>query len=243
MVSPVILIGAGLGIVTIVALSSSKSSGKARDSGRLDKYVMGWPGGIAQRDRMIELGTSGNQAYNPKYGYDSDEAKRLWNEAFQKFQERRQFLPNDAAGTADRYSKEKYLLPVGMTYPWPSFGSVDEFGRAPEGLPSNFGPTVLKITQQVLPLVPGVGPVAAGTLAYAIAVGQGKSQKDAIIAGARAAIPIQYQLAFDMGVGVASGESVDKAALNAFFKNNPEKKEAYEKGKAMLPGVKVFPLP
>lgn len=81
--------------------------------------------------------------------------------------------------------------------------------------------------------MPGVGTAASAALAFTIAIGEGKSLKDAVIAGARAAIPPQYQYAFDLGVGIASGQGVDEAAKQALFAKYPEAKAAYETGEKL----------
>lgn len=229
---PLVMVALGaLGVGGLLLVSSVPKSAPKREF-RPDMFVKGWPGGLDDRDRMVK-----------EFWENPEQSKQLWLQAHEVFLERQYQLPPDAHGTQDKYTKEKYMLPSGMTFPWPSFGSIDEFGRAPEGLPSNFGATVLKIGQQVAPLIPGFGPAASAALAYAIAIGQGKSQQDAFIAAARAAVPIQYQLAFDMGVGVASGESVPEAAKQALLSKYPGSEKYYEQGKSMLEPVKVFPLP
>lgn len=228
--NPLLIVGA-LGAIGIVAVAAT-SKPKTADSMRPDKYVHGWPGGLDKRNEMVKL-TQSNHA---------DKAMLLWNHAQQTFYERRKMLPKDAYGTQDSYTKEKYILPSVLPNGQPSFGSVDEFGRPPAGLPQNFGATLLQVTAQVAPLIPGIGTAAGTALAYAIAIGQGKSQRDALIAAARAALPVQYRLAFDLGVGIASGQSVTEAAKQALFAKYPGSKQAYAKGKSLVTAVKVFNL-
>lgn len=228
--NPLVIVGAlgAVGIVAIVATSKPKTA----DSMRPDKYVRGWPGGLDKRNEMVKLAQSNH----------ADKAMLLWNHAQQTFYERRKMLPKDAYGTQDSYTKEKYILPSVLPNGQPSFGSVDEFGRPPAGLPQNFDATLLQVTAQVAPLIPGIGTAAGAALAYAIAIGQGKSQRDALIAAARAALPVQYRLAFDLGVGIASGQSVTEAAKQALFAKYPGSEQAYAKGKSLVTAVKVFDL-
>jgi len=118
--------------------------------------------------------------------------------------------------------------------PW-GWALTDEYGRAYEGWGYGGDPfkTVLAIAQQVLPLIPGMGTAASASLAAAIALGQGKSLKDATLAAARASLPPGAQLAFDAGVGVASGQPIDQAAISALDKQYPGARAAYETGKAL----------
>lgn len=228
--NPLVIVGAvTIGVVAIAATSKPK---RTPESMRPDKYVHGWPGGLDKRNEMVKLQQSNH----------ADQAMVLWSQAQAVFNERRKMLPKDAYGTQDSYTKEKYILPSVLPNGQPSFGSVDEFGRPPAGLPQNFGATLLQVTAQVAPLIPGIGTAAGAALAYAIAIGQGKSQRDALIAAARAALPVQYRLAFDLGVGIASGQSVTEAAKQALFAKYPGSEQAYAKGKSLVTAVKVFKL-
>lgn len=149
----------------------------------------------------------------------------------------------DAMPTADRYSTRAFPLweaqpNTGKPLQYGQWLWVDEYGRnfGVEGGPGfGFG-TVVQIAQVVLPYVPGVGTAGSMALAAAIAVGQGKSAQDVALAAARSALPPYAQIAFDLGVAVASGQSVDKAAeetlLNQLDQKYPGAKNAYAIGKS-----------
>lgn len=154
----------------------------------------------------------------------------------------------------DKFSKQSFLVyrPIntmgrvvdgiikhGFNYgnypvPW-GWSLTDEYGRPYEGWGYGGNPfkTVLAIAQQVLPLIPGMGTAASASLAAAIALGQGKSLKDATLAAARASLPPGAQIAFDAGVGVASGQPVDQVAINALDAQYPGARAAYEQGKKL----------
>lgn len=158
----------------------------------------------------------------------------------------------------DQFSKQSFLvyrpentlghvvdgrIQFGATYgkypvPW-GWHLTDEFGRPFEGWGkggSGFG-AVLILAQAALPLIPGIGTAGGAALGAAIAIGQGKSLKEIGLASARGALPPGAQLAFDAGVGVAQGKSVDDAAfdaaLTALDAKYPGSKAAFAKGKAL----------
>lgn len=62
----------------------------------------------------------------------------------------------------------------------------DEYGRFYKGVKGNPLGAVLAAAGVALPFVPGIGPAASAALAGLIALGQGKSLKDAALAAARA---------------------------------------------------------
>jgi hypothetical protein len=70
--------------------------------------------------------------------------------------------------------------------------------------------------QAVISLVPAAGPAVAAGLGTAVALANGQSISDSLIAGARGAIPggPLAQAGFDMGVAAMKGERIDQAALN-----------------------------
>lgn len=81
--------------------------------------------------------------------------------------------------------------------------------------------TYLLIGQQLLSVVPGIGPVAAAALGTGIALAMGKNIDDALIEGAAAALPIgpvgqdAFKAAARFGTAVARGERIDEAALKS----------------------------
>jgi hypothetical protein len=109
---------------------------------------------------------------------------------------------------------------------------VDVYGRSIHGQSRNPLAPLMQAAQIALPFVPGVGPAASAAIAAAIAIGQGKSLKDAALAAARGAAPggLAGQMAFDLGVAVASGERVDAAATVALLQHVPSGETAFELG-------------
>lgn len=222
----------GLSVVALAGASSSKKSNKLRP----DQTITGFPVDLPRLTYL--LGGCKNGCSESELA----ERQGLVDTARSKFEARRKVLPSDASVAQDKYSKQKFVLPVQagtgsllneLTH---GTGSVDEFGRYAAGLPSNFGKTLLVVAQQVAPLIPGIGSAAGAALAYAIAIGQGKSQKDAILAAARGALPVQYQLAFDLGVGVMSGESVTDTAKKALFNQYPGSETYYNQARTLAKG-------
>lgn len=152
---------------------------------------------------------------------------------------------SDASPMPDKYSHASLLVfrlpnatgyqPVDKLYGW--YWS-DEYGRPFEGWGVSTSPLsmALVIVQTVLPFIPGVGTAAAATLAACIVIAQGKSLKDAAIAAARASLPPAAQVAFDAGLGVANGQSLDEATKQALFNKVPGGQKAYEQGKAVVKG-------
>lgn len=224
----------GLGLV---ALSSSKSTSTPRAAEPF-RNIRGFPQGGWSKFKT-ELADYQSNPKNYNFYAPGGRFYDYWQAVKHEFTQRAALLPANQSGVQDAYTKERYQLPsqIGGV---PTFGSIDEFGRAPGGLPSNFGASVLSIAQTVAPLIPGYGQAASAALAYAIAIGQGKSQQDALLAAGRAAIPFQYRYAFDMAVGIADGQSVPEAAKNALLTKYPEARKAFEKGKELAPVVRNF---
>lgn len=113
-----------------------------------------------------------------------------------------------------------------------SWGLTDEYGRAVRGVPGDPLGALLQAYGIAAPFIPGIGPLAASAIAAAIALGQGKSLKEALIAAVRANLPggPLAQMGFDVAVAAASGEAVDGVVLNAFFEKYPQAKTGYEVG-------------
>lgn len=147
---------------------------------------------------------------------------------------RRGMLPPDAQPVQDKYSKELHT----HKYYSDTFGTwqqetVDEYGRSAGGKGSNPLAALAGIAQLALPYIPGIGTAGAAGLAAAMALGQGRSLKDAALASARATVPAHLQFAYDIGVGVASGESIDSSALAAAEKQYPGATQYYNLGKEL----------
>lgn len=106
--------------------------------------------------------------------------------------------------------------------------AVDAWGFPYCGYPGSPFGSVVDVAAVVLPYVPGVGTAASAGLRAAIALGQGKSLKDAGLAAMRGALPAQAQLAFDLGVSVATGTPVDDAAKKALLGQIPNGQQTYD---------------
>ena len=99
--------------------------------------------------------------------------------------------------------------------------------------------------QQGMAFVPGVGPEAAAAMAIGMTLAQGGDMDDALVAGAKAAIPggPWAAAAFDMGVSLAHGQSLTDSAISSTGKNlvpqNPEAQAAFRAGTAIAKGQNV----
>lgn len=259
---PVILIGVGVGLgLLALAVSSSKSTPSVSTSNPT-KTIQGLPTGGASSVKgyydSIRAQVGWPQTPQGVLLAPTDLARAVWNDQEKEFSARQRAVmtyiaqhpgsPEDRAfgASPDVFSKQNFLVyrpgnnQAGTTGPQPwGWYLTDEYGRPYEGWGyggSAFG-QALQLAQMALPLVPGIGTGAAFALGAALAVGQGKSLKDAALAGARASLPPYAQLAFDIGVGVASGQSIDETALNALENQYPGSKEAYTKGKTLAKQV------
>jgi hypothetical protein len=168
------------------------------------------------------------------------------------FTVRRMTLPSDALKESiDAYSKELHGLQT-----WMVTGSnwipYDEFGRVKPGQYGSGGglieSTLAPFTKNPLgkavvtvAVVAFGGPAGIAVLgAYQLwqARGQEFSLKNLALTAARTAAVSQCGeacgLAFDMGVGILQGKSVDKAAEDALLaKMTPEQRAYYEQAKAV----------
>ena len=138
-----------------------------------------------------------------------------------------------AEGSADYYVREhvKWYRESDLTMANFNGQVTDQFGVYFEGTPSNLFATFGAVAGYALPYVPGIGSGAAFALGAALAIAQGKSAKDAALAGARMATPMPARIAFDAGVAVASGQSIDTATKGALMKQIPGGSEAFERGR------------
>lgn len=113
--------------------------------------------------------------------------------------------------------------------------SVDEYGRQFKGKPGWIGSVspeqalrlVVTAAGYTLPHIPGLGSAANAALQAAIALGQGKSAQDVALAAARGAMPPEVQVGFDIAAGIAAGQSVEDAALEATFARYPDARVGY----------------
>lgn len=152
------------------------------------------------------------------------------------FNKRRPLLPPDASPTADGYSRDRlaWLQLSDVTGGNYNGQITDEWGRHYTGVAVDAFGAALQAAGFALPFIPGIGPAAAAALATAIAIGQGKSLKDATLAGARAALPLPARIAFDAAVGVVvQGKPIDQATEDALTGAIPGGKNAFAKGKAL----------
>lgn len=175
-----------------------------------------------------------------KYGVDQAEAElgKLTDWIYIGFAKRMRFLPADASSHADQYSHGTMLAVPARLGPNALLGSfdyLDEYGRHPEGTSDPFA-AVLTIMSYVAPYVPYIGP----GLVAAIALAQGKSLDDALLAGIRASLPGGpiAGIAFDIGVAVAMGkdpkDAAAQAAINAIVGSSPEAALAYQAAMASM---------
>lgn len=181
------------------------------------------------------------------------------NEGFAARQSR---LPADASPWAgDRYSKELYWLPRWGSFTPREYSMVipiphDEFGRVlpgeyggPGGLwnatignlyANPLGAAVINIA--IIAGTGGAGVAVIGAYSMWRARGEDLTLKNIALQAGRAYVVSQCGeacgMAFDFGVGVASGEDVDTAAENALLKQmTPEQRAAYDEGKKLYKGM------
>lgn len=144
--------------------------------------------------------------------------------------------PDSGAWVYSRSGWQKGVDPAKLGFALDATGNagrpIDEFGRPWHGVSGNPLAPVLAAAQIALPFVPGVGPAASAALAASIALAKGKSLKDVALSAARNAVPggAAGQLAFDVGVAVASGERIDAAAADALLARVPTSDRAFEIG-------------
>lgn len=81
--------------------------------------------------------------------------------------------------------------------------------------------------QTVVSVIPGVGPGVSGAIGVAAALSKGKPITDAVIEGARGALPggPMAAAAFDVAVAAARGEPIDAIAINAIPGVSPDQKK------------------
>jgi hypothetical protein len=99
----------------------------------------------------------------------------------------------------------------------------------------------LRFAAMVAPFVPGVGTGVAAALGAANALAAGQRITDALIAGARNALPggAMAQTAFDMATNLAKGKSLAQAALSAArsrLPGGPAAQAAFDTGLALARG-------
>ena len=188
---------------------------------------------------------SGDIPSGPLPSFDTPPASA--SEARARFDALRAVRPDARDGLSDWYRQHTWtmyadggtwLADVGPGQGRIVIGTLDEYGRPVKGVSGNPLGMLLTAAGVALPCVPGLGPAASAALAVAIAYGQGKSTKDALLAGARAAIPggALAGMGFDIAVAVANGEDVDDAAIAALFAAYPAIKVGYDEGRKLLKG-------
>jgi len=253
-------VGLGLGLVALLMASDSESDGS--DSDNPIDTIQGLPTGGASSVKgyydTIRAQIGWPQTPQGVLLAPTPLARAVWDSQAKEFSARSRAImtymsqhkgsdvERNYGPSPDKFSKQNFLVyrpgnnQVGVYGPQPwGWYLTDEYGRPYEGWGyggSPFG-AVLPLAQAILPLVPGIGTAASAGLAAAIALGQGKSLKDAGLAAARASLPPYAQIAFDIGVGVASGQRIDETAVNALENQYPGSKDAYTKGKALAKNV------
>jgi len=257
-VKPIVVIIAvlGLGAAAIAVTASGKPSAPKPDSKPVKRYS-GLPLSAYETKRYYALAdfwraektVKGKRPWfaskSPLLIYTPEQAgfdlKPLNATIMAGFAKRREGLPVNASSHIDEYGTEGvWTFGTGLTaVPGKGIVVTDEYGRPASGVGINLGAALLNTAQTILPYIPGIGTAASAALSTAIAIGQGKSLKDAALAGARAALPAPAQMAFDLGVAVISGTPVDKAAKDALLKQIPGGPTAYEQGKTLAKQVGV----
>lgn len=136
----------------------------------------------------------------------------------------------------DPYATELYPFPScgNPTGQWQCpMGWVDQYGRWQEGTiggGSTFGGGMAKIagiigmvaTPFVVVAAPAVAPYYLAALQGLKSIGEGQSLTDTAIALAKSQVPPEYQVAFDIGVGLAQGKDVSTSAVESYLAANPE---------------------
>jgi hypothetical protein len=94
--------------------------------------------------------------------------------------------------------------------------------------------TLAPYAQTVVALVPGVGQGLAGGIGAGLALAEGKTITEALIAAARGAVPggALAQAAFDVAVGIAQGKPLEQVAINALPIDASAKRALVEGAKA-----------
>jgi hypothetical protein len=182
-----------------------------------------------------------------------DLLKRILGSTQNEFARRRATLPADATLHAgDRYSKQAFAWPYyhgavqgfGMNVPAQTVQVViDEFGRTYDidyaqrgALAGLWANPLFQVVLAAALAASGYGAVAyAAYTAYNMR-GQKLTLKNVALQTARAYAVSQCGqacgAAFDMGVGIASGQRVDAAAVSAFESQlTPEQRATYERAK------------
>lgn len=212
------LVIAGVGAAALLLIASGGSSGKKAPANapRVQRNAMGFYIPIDERHTQW-LNVHGNPGAQNLTGSGGGQHLRA-------------LLPPDASPNCrDKYSKEHYNVATAQGSPI----QTDEYGRGACGVGADFFKTFTGVAQLTLPYIPGVGTVAAAGLGAAIALGQGKSLKDAALAAGYYAIPAHLRFAYSAGVAVANGEPIDQAAMSAAESQYPGALAAYQTGKEL----------
>lgn len=236
-----------LALVGVAAAAKSGDSRRRMSDIKLDGIVRPtwWP--MKPGDRPLQ---SGDKVYalgnvmglgemtgskEPVYRLDTDDMPAL---------------PSDALNVADKYSlgmfpkvtqvvslrREPTSREPGLNPVFTGTGLlVDEWGRPYTGRPPPFWDSpIWDVAIGATYFIPGVGPAVSGGLATLQAMGQGASVGNAVLTGARAALPPQSRAAFDMGVGVVlegdapDAEQIARAAVASQLGN--ESVESFDQG-------------
>jgi hypothetical protein len=252
-VKKILIAGLVLAGVSVVALGSGKKrstsprDGKSKAPGPIDVQAMQQAIAAMPKERIAALPTGVDyQAYLSK-GFDPN----VWNAQQAEYLKRYEGLGKPTNKDDPRYTLLYYTGPwvyvptKGMVGPGVKVNGkyvveLNYYGQGPksEGGGVNFLDIIGNVGNLTLPWIPGYGTAANAALQGAVALGKGKSLKDAGLAAARGALPPYGQIAFDMGVGIASGKSVDssakEAALTYLETKYPGARAAYNKGKALV---------
>lgn len=179
--------------------------------------------------------------------------KAIVTSAAPEFAQRRALLPRDASAHAgDAYSKQAFGWPYyhgavrgfGIDVPAQTVGVViDEFGRTYDldysqsgGLAALWANPLFQVVLTAALVASGYGAAVYAAYAAYNMRGQKLTLKNVALQTARAYAVSQCGAAcgaaFDFGVGVASGESADSAAVNAAkAAMTPEQRATYERAR------------
>lgn len=239
-IAGVLLLGGGI----LIAVSSDSGSKRAMGLPTDERFkAVKWQAGLGRDYNGIAYVFDGKPL-----GADDAVIKAAVAYIRPKLDARRATLPSDATFHAgDKYSSEAWWFPYAQTS---TMIVIDEYGRSYDldygqaGMWANLWANPLfKAAVFAALAASGYGVVGYAALQAYQLRGSDLSLKDVALKAARGYIVSQCGppcgAAFDMGVGVVSGQSVDEAAEQALVgAMTPEQREAYDQGKEAYQIVK-----
>lgn len=250
------LVVVGVGALALLALSGGKGSSSGPSS------VKGLPTSGGFEYRITPAGLQRFFDGKPVANAQQNAAFNVWQAG--EFKKRQALLPKGrtpaggnyfAAG--DEFSKEAYwITPYVDNQTNVPVVLIDEFGRMYPGHYEAKGPSspwdaiTLTFSNPLFQAALVTALIASGPEGVAIYGayqawqhrGEGLSAKSVLLTAARSYAVSQCGpgcgVAFDMGLGVASGKSIDKVAEETLLGNmTPQERAAYENGRKALKGM------